>query len=216
MNVVVLGASGGCGQQLVVQALARGHGVKAVVRSPEYVAPAGVETLRGDLTDATFLRRAVFGADAVFSALGLRVKGIAPWNRPEVPDFLSKSTPALIEAMGSAGVRRLLAISAGGVGDSFERVPAFFRVFIKASALKYAYAELDVMEKLLLQSGLDVCIPRPTGLTDGPRTGTAKVCQQLRGQATISRADVASWMLDAAEKPAFAERTPMITVTGAG
>ncbi len=118
MKLSILGASGGCGVQLVTQAVARGHTVKAVVRSSSYQAPPGVEVIRGDLTDAGFLTRAIQGADAVISALGLRMPGIAPLARPEVPDFLTRATPALVAAMKEAGVRRLLAISAGGVGDS--------------------------------------------------------------------------------------------------
>ena len=215
MRVVIVGASGGCGAQLVTQAKERGHEVTAVVRSTnKWKAPAGVKVIVGALTSPAILREALRGQDVVLSALGLRLPGIAPWAKPEVPDFLTKSTPALIEAMKAENIKRLIAISAGGVGDSNEKVPGVFRIFIKTTALRHAYAELEVMERLLLQSGLDVCICRPTGLTDGPRTGQAKVCSTFQGRATISRADVAAWMLDELEKPSFAQKTPMISVTG--
>ncbi len=217
MHLTILGASGGCGRHLVTQALERGHQVTAVARpSSTLEAPTGVRVERGDLTDRSFLQSVVEGSDAVLSALGLRVGSLAPWARPEVPDFLSRSTPALVDAMKASGVRRVIAISAGGVADSLPHVPGAFRVMLKVTALKYAYAELEVMERLLLDSGLDVCLPRPTGLTDGPRTGQVKVCASFSGRATISRADVAGWMLDEVVLPAFAARTPMISVTGVG
>lgn len=130
-----------------------------------YQAPPGVEVLRGDLTDAGFLTRAIQGA--------------------------------------------------GGVGDSEAMVPLAFRLFIKATSIRHAYAELARMEAGLLASGLEVCICRPTGLTDGPLTGKAVLATGFTGRATISRADVAHWMLDQLERPAFDQRTPMITVTGA-
>lgn len=216
MKLVVLGASGGCGQQLVAQGSARGHEVTAVVRSSTWQPPSGVRVERGDLTSEAFLRQAVRGADAVASALGLRIKGLAPWNKPEQPDFLSRSTPALVAAMKTEGVRRVIAISAGGVGDSREKMPGFFRAFIALTALKHAYAELAVMERLLLESGLDVSIPRPSGLTDGPATGAVKIVETFKGRATISRADVAGWMLSQLEQPQLStQRTPSITVTGA-
>jgi putative NADH-flavin reductase len=215
MKLAILGASGGCGRQLVELAAARGHEVTAVVRSASWTPPTGVTVRRGDLTSEAFLREAVRGQDAVLSALGLRLPGLAPWAKAEVPDFLSRSTPALVAAMKAEGVTRLVAISAGGVGDSFPEMPAVFRLFIRATALRTAYAELEVMERLLLASGLDVCIPRPTGLTDGPLTGQVKVAKALRGAAQISRADVAGWMLDEVAKPSFDRRTPTITVTGA-
>lgn len=217
MHLAILGASGGCGRHLVTQALERGHQVTAVVRPSSTLAvPPAVRVERGDFADRAFLTRALEGCDAVLSAVGIKLKSLAPWSRPEVPDFLTRSTPALVDAMKAAGVKRVIAVSAGGVGDSAQQVPGVFRVMLKTTALKHAYAELEVMERALLASGLDVCLPRPTGLTDGPRTGQVKVCTSFSGRATISRADVAAWMLDEVAKPTLAHRTPMISVTGVG
>jgi putative NADH-flavin reductase len=214
MKLVVLGASGGCGVELVKQAVKRGHQVTAVVRSKAYKAPEGVRVVVGELTVET-LREAVRDQDVVMSALGLRMPGIAPWHKPEVPNFLSLVTPRIVAAMLVEKVKRIIAISAGGVGDSYDRVPGIFKVFIKTSSLRHAYAELDVMEKTLFDAPLDVCIVRPTGLTDAPASGAAKIADRLAGQSQIPRADVAAWMLEAIEKPTFEHRTPMITVTGA-
>lgn len=188
----------------------------AVARSSSKVEPpVGVKVDRGELTSVEFLRGVVRGQHAVLSGLGLRLGGLGPWNKAEDPTFLSRSTTALIEAMKAEGTKRVLVVSAGGVGDSNAMVPGFFRMMIKVTALKTAYAQLDEMERQLLASGLDVCVARPTGLTDGPLTGKAVIAKGFKGRATISRADVAQWMLEQLEKPAFDERTPMITVTGA-
>lgn len=216
MKLVILGASGGCGRLLVAQAVARGHQVTAVARPAAAIdAPAAVRLLRGDLFDLEFLTAAVRGQDAVLSALGLRLPGLSPFARAEVPDLLSRSSPLLVQAMRQAGVSRLLAISAGGVGDSYARMPGVFKLFIKLTALRRAYVELEAMEQIFFASGLDVCCPRPTGLTDDPATGRVVVAERLRGRATIPRADVAAWMLDQVERPAFTERAPLLTVTGA-
>lgn len=204
MRISVLGASGGCGKLLVEQAAATGHDVTAVVRSLEYQPPRGVKVVRGALTDEKTLREGLAGCEAVVSALGIRLMSIAPWAKPEQADFLSKATPALIATM-----------QAGGVGDSRDKVPSAFRAFVSVSALRYAYAELEAMEQLLLASDLDLCICRPSGLTDGPVTGEVKVVDTIVGRGTISRADVAAWMLSQLERESFVARTPMITVTGA-
>lgn len=217
MKLVILGASGGCGKQLVEQALARGHEVTAVVRpSSPYQPPAGVRLARGELTDRAFLTDTIRGHDAVLSALGLRVASLSPFAKVEVPDLLSRTTPVLVQAMKDAGVKRMLAISAGGAGDSYARMPAVFKLFIKSTALRKVYPELDAMEKTLFSSGLDVCCPRPTGLTDEPATGEARVVETLTGRATIPRADVAAWMLDAVAQPTLPHRAPVLTVTGGG
>jgi len=216
MNLVVLGASGACGKHLVALAAKQGHQVTAVARvSSKLEVPPGVKVDRGDLTSVEFLRGVVKGQDAVLSGLGLRMGGLAPWNKPEDATFLTRSTRALVEAMKAEGVRRAVVISAGGVGDSFQQMPGFFRALIKLTSLKTAYAQLFDMEQQLLASGLDVCIARPTGLTDGPATGKVVVATAFKGRATISRADVAGWMLAQLEHEVFPQRAPMITVTGA-
>lgn len=185
-----------------------------MVRSSTWKAPASTRVLVGDVTEVGFLTQAFEGQQAVLSALGLRLPSIAPWARPEVPDLLTRAGPALIEAAKRCGITRVLAISAGGVGDSKFAVPGFFRFLIRYSGLKHAYAELEVFERTLLASGLEVCLCRPTGLTDEPATGRARVAQSFAGRATIPRADVAAWMLDQVVALSLTERTPMITVTG--
>lgn len=217
MKLVILGASGGCGKELVAQALARGHAVRAVTRaSTAYAPPAGAEALRGEVFDEAFLRGAFAGQDAVLSALGLRLPGLSPFARAEVPDLLSRSTPVIVAAMKAAGVRRIVAISAGGVGDSYAAMPAAFKVFMKTTSLRKAYAELEVMEQVLQTSGLEVCCVRPTGLSDEPASGQVKVVSRLSGRAMIPRADVAAFMLDEVARPTLERRGPVITVTGAG
>lgn len=215
LKVTVLGASGGVGRLLVEQAAKRGHDVIAVARPSSSVsAPSGVTVMKGDLESEAFLRECVRGRDVVLSALGLKLQGLAPWNKPERPDFLRASTDALIAAMKAEGVRRVCAVSSGGVGDSADIIPGFFKMFVAMSAMKRVFVELDAMEQRYFQSGLEVCVVRPSGLTDEPATGKVVVTKKFTGRATISRADVAAYMLDQAEKSAFTERSPVITVTG--
>jgi uncharacterized protein YbjT (DUF2867 family) len=209
VRLVLLGASGGVGKELVKQAREAGHDVTPVTRaSSSYDGPRRT----GDLTDPEFLAAMFQGADAVLSGLGCRMPGIAPWHRPEVPDFLSRSTPAIVAAAKKAGVNRIVAVSAGGVGDSARRVPGVFRAFIRVSALRHAYAELEVMERVYLDSGLDVCLPRPGGLNDGPRTGKAVAVDVMKGAEAISRADVAAYMLGELDHAPFRHRAPLIGV----
>lgn len=216
MRLVILGASGGCGAELVQQAHGRGHEVVAVARASSTLeVPTGVSLERGSLDDTAFLTRVMQGADVLLSAVGLRLRGFAPWSQPEDETLLSRTVPQWIAAMSAAGVERVMAISAGGVGESRSEMPWVFRFVIWGSALRYAYAELDIMETLLARSGLDWCCPRPTGLSDGRATGEVKVDPRLVGYAQISRADVAGWMLDELERPRFDRRAPILTVTGA-
>lgn len=216
MKLVVLGASGGCGRSLVEQALARGHAVTAVSRpSSSYTPPAGAASARGEITDRAFLAATFAGHDAIVSGLGLRLSGLSPFASVEVPDLLSRSTPVIVQAMRDAGVRRIVAVSAGGAGDSWARMPGVFKVFVKTTALRKVYPELEAMERAYFDSGLEVCCCRPTGLTDEPATGRARVVEAVHGRAMIPRADVAAWMLDEVARPTLMHRAPLLTVTGA-
>jgi hypothetical protein len=72
------------------------------------------------------------------------------------------------------------------------------------------------MEAVLAASRLDWSAPRPTRLTDGPPTGRIAVVDAFSAAAAISRADVAAWMLDALDLPAWpapgwGTRAPQIT-----
>ncbi len=217
MKIVVLGASGGCGRQLVQQAVERGYEVTAVGRSSSRLdVPAGVRIVRSELQDVAALHAAFEGANAVFSAIGLNLAGLSPFSAAEVPDLLSRSAPLIVAAMKRAGVARLLAISAGGVGDSAALMPWFYKWIVAMTSMRRLYPELEAMESVYASSDLDVCCVRPTTLTDGPQTGRAVVTTRLVGQADISRADVASWMLDAAEGDRFEHFGPILTQRGAG
>jgi putative NADH-flavin reductase len=212
VKLVVLGASGGTGRELVVQAVERGHTVVAVGRPSSKLESLSdaVRVERGDLSSVPFLRGAMAGADVVLSALGLRTPSLAPWARPEVPDFLDTSTQAIVEAMRAEGLRRVAAVSAGGAGDSRDQVPGFFKAMMAVTSLKTAYAALDRMEAIYLASGLEVCLVRPPGLTNGPRTAGLRVVEGFPREASVSRADVASFLLDQAERPAFTHATATI------
>lgn len=216
MRIVVFGASGQCGRLLVARAAAAGHSVTAVVRpATSYTPPEGVTVVRGDPLDAQFVAAAIAGHDAVASGLGLMRKHPAnPWSRlVSPPDFASRTAGHIIAGMQAAGVRRVCAISAAGVGESAARMNWLMRFFVATSNVGVAYRDLAVMEQQYAESGLDWQTPRPTRLTNGPFTGRVRETDAFPLTAAISRADVAGYMLAQLERPEFSQRTP--TITGA-
>ena len=69
MNLLILGATGPTGHQLVQRALDAGHSVAALVRDPRKVTES-IEIIQGDATNSIAVAAAVKGRDAVLSALG--------------------------------------------------------------------------------------------------------------------------------------------------
>jgi putative NADH-flavin reductase len=210
MKLTIVAATGGIGRHAVEQAVAEGHDVTAVARKPANL-PAGVRAMTVDLADPdpAVLASAVAAADAVLSCLGPRSKadvGIA-----------SKGTIAVIEAMRSEHVRRLVVISAAPIGTvaspgrptppKHDAGDGFFMRTLLAPTTKRVfgtmYADLALMEDAVRESGLDWTIVRPPRLVDGRRTGTYRTAQDtnLRRGLSISRADVADLMLRVLSQP---------------
>ena len=199
MYLLVLGASGGVGRHVITGALARGHKVTTLVRPTTTLSqPEGLRVVRGGLFDGSALDEAMTGADAVLSSIGLqRENPRNPWSRLITdPDISSRAARRIVEAMTRCGVRRVVAVSAGGVGDSAPRLNLVMRFFLATSTIGIAYRDLALMEEVYASSGLDWLAPRPTRLHDGPATSRVKVVDAFGVSDAIARADVAAWMLD--------------------
>src|SRR5207248_3425181 len=197
-SLFVLGATGATGRALVEQALRRGHRVTAFVRSPEKLGPPreGLTAVRGDPRDADELRAALPGHDAVLSALG--PPGIGPST------VVSDCARSTVAAMQASGVRRILMV---GVAVLFEEGPV--NAIARRTFLRNVAKDHAEMERILGASGLDWTIVRPPRLTNGPLTrayGVADGRMPPGAGLTISRADVADFLLDEVEHPAHVRR----------
>ena len=209
MNLLLLGATGLTGKELLAQALDRGHAVTALVRSPKSL-DANDERLEirvGSVTDPTVVQEALEGQDAVLSALGARglreLFGV---------DLITKSMQAIVSAMEQSAVRRLIFMSALGVGESAQDAPAILRVVMR-TALRQIAKDKAAAEDQLRQSNLDWTLVYPPSLTKGPRTGDYRAGNHLRVKATakISRADVADFMLGQVEDTTFSRAQAIIS-----
>ena len=212
MKLAILGASGGIGRHLVEQA--KDHEVVAIGRESSDLSHVSGTILRGSVDDEGFLTQAFEGVDVVLCSIGVMLSGFSPFASCEDPTLLTRAGPAIAKAAEKAGVKRILAVTAGGVGDSWAMMPGFFKVLIKTTSLRKAYPELERFEAALFAGSVEVCCVRPTGLTDAPATGKAVVATKLVGRADIPRADVAAFMLDHLEGE-LPGRGPVITVRGA-
>lgn len=208
MRLLVLGATGATGRAVVTQALALGHRVTAFARRPEAV-PGNLPSerlVRGSLPeDREALSQALAGQDVVISALGrglkLRAEGL-----------MTRSVPILVESMERQGVRRLIFTSAFGVGDTWQDVPPLSRIFARLF-LRDIYADKTRGEEILRRSALDWTLVYPTTLTNGAPTGHYRCGERLalRGLPTMSRADLAHFLLTQLSDRRFSRRGVLVT-----
>lgn len=192
MKLLVVGATGPQGKELVQQAIAAGHQVTALARRPDAVQfPAGTKIAGGDVLNVGSLVSAARGQDAVISSLGSAL------TRKPIT-MLSEGTRNLVDAMKQVGVRRLICITGIGAGDSKGHGGFLYDRIIQPLLLNEIYKDKTRQEAVVEQSGLDWTLVRPAQLTNGPRTGQVKAYTDLNGITTqkISRADTAAWILE--------------------
>jgi purine nucleoside phosphorylase len=122
-----------------------------------------------------------------------------------------QSARVIVSAMRAAGVRRVIAISAAGVGDSAHLLPGLMQFLLRTSTVGTMYADLERMEGVYRDSGLDWLAVRPVTLVDAAPGRRAKVVPRFRMVSTVGRAAVAEWLVDAAEAQTLGhDRTPLI------
>ena len=206
MKILVLGATGGTGRLIVRDALDKGDSVVALVRS-KASAPdlPGAELIEGDARNEIALGRALDGCDAVVSALGTGM-GFRKVS------LLTEATRALVPAMAHSGVRRLVCVSALGVGDSHGHGGFVFDRFFQPLLLSQAYKDKDRQEAAIRASSLDWVIVRPGMLTDAPAQGSVRAVIDLAGinGGKIARADVARFVVDQLTTDTWLRRTPVL------
>ena len=194
MRLAVFGATGPTGLLIVEKALAAGHHVTVVARTPSKVTleHAKLVVMRGDVLEPGTVAPAVEGCDAVISSLG------STTIRPPVTVF-SAGTRNILAAMQRAGVRRLIAISSGGVNPRIDwRSNLFFELFLKPIVFRHAYADMRAMENLVAESDTEWTMLRPPRLLDRAETGTVLEAPgefTVPGKHTLSRADLAATVL---------------------
>jgi len=219
MKLLVLGASGLTGRWLTRLSVQTGHEVTALVRpGTAFATPANVRVIRGEALDAAALATAVEGQDAVASCLGIRRASKAPWAALlSPPDLMTGVGALLVPAMARAGVRRVVAISAGGVAESITQCSAVIRWMVGAGTIGVAYRDLAEMERQLSASRLDWLAVRPVTLMNGAPTGYAGKVDRYGLFSIVRRSDVAAWMLGALARPSpYVEQTVLLGTRARG
>jgi putative NADH-flavin reductase len=208
MKLSIIGASRGIGRQLVEQALARGHRVTAMARRPQVLElkHEALTMIPGDIREAEAAARAVAGQEAVCLTLGVGVT----WRPVTV---FSEGTAQVLAAMAREGVRRLVAITGIGAGESRGHGGLLYDRLVLPFLLRTIYADKDRQETLIRASRVDWTIVRPGFLTNGPLKGKYRALTDLRGVTAgrISRADVAHFLLEELATGRFVRQAVLVT-----
>jgi putative NADH-flavin reductase len=158
-RVVVMGGSRGIGLETVKALLKDDHEVVLFSRGAKSLQLNDTKLVKvsGDATSKDDVQAEIEGADAVVQALGvpMNIKLITgPIN------LFSSATQNLISAMEIKGVRRLIAVTGFGAGDSEAAISCYQKIPFKI-VFGQAYHDKSLQEKSIKESGLDWTIVRP-------------------------------------------------------
>jgi len=204
MKLVVFGATGASGREMVEQALAAGHEVTAFARNPAAInlKHPKLKVVEGDALHSESVSQAIEGQDAVLSAIGT--------NRRSTITVCSESTRNIIAAMKEHGVRRFIVLSAYGASETKDT--ALYSKVLRALIGKRV-EDKDRQEELVRESGLDWVLVRPPLLTNGARRGRYRTGFDIPIKlfSSVSRADVAEFMLKQLTDDTYLHQAPTIT-----
>jgi uncharacterized protein YbjT (DUF2867 family) len=208
MKVLVLGATGPTGLEIVKQSVARGWTTRALVRTPSKMTVSHplLEVSAGNVFDPPTLRQQAQGCDAVLCVLGAPA-GLLGKGATTVYSDAARAIVAAVE-----GARVIFCTSAGVEHDDPAEV-WFYRHVAKPLFLQRGYDDMAAAETVLCSSTLPRVVVRPGRLVNAPGGRKVRVSERYRpeGGVSVSRADLARFMLDQVQSDSWLGKTPTLT-----
>lgn len=206
MKFTLFGADGRTGEKLLNQALERGHDVHAFVRSMPEVPHKEATYFVGDVLNPRTVEPSIDGVEAVVSVIG-HVPG-------SDPRLQTKGITNIIAAMDTHGVDRLVSMTGAGVSDPDDVFQGSGLILTKVLELvqKDRIADGRAHAEVIRASKTDWTIVRCPKLTNGDLTYNYQTGYIKAGLFdTISRADVADFILRCLEDREYIHAAPIIT-----
>ena len=208
MKLLIFGATGSIGRQVVEQALEQGHTVTAFARTPATlnIQHPKLKLFQGDVMNLPSVEQAMQGQEAVVCVLGS--------GKTLTGTIRSEGTRQIIQAMEQAGIRRLICQSTLGAGDSWGNLNFYWKYVMFGFLLRQVFADHEQQERYVRQSHLDWTIVRPGAFVEGCRTGQYRhgfPSNDKTSQLKITRADVADFILKQLTTDAYLGKTPSLS-----
>ena len=216
MKILILGATGRTGKLILEEALNQDYEVNCLVREPKRIKAnhEKLKILKGSPEQISDLENALKGCKGIISALNISRKSDFPWSKLRTPPtFLSDVMKNIISLTEKNGLERIVVCSAWGVAETEKEIPFWFNWFIKNSNIGVAYKDHERQEEELKKSKLHWTIVRPTGLTNfkNDKKVIESYNNEPKPKLTISRKNVAKFMVNALKSNELIGKTPVIS-----
>ena len=214
MKILVLGATGRTGVEIIKEALKKGHKVSAIARNPEKLKQFDIEITEGTPYNYKTVEKAMNSCSAVINTLNVSRKSDNPWAKLAAPkDLISKSATNAIKAMDKNGIKRFVALSTIGAGRSWKTSPGILKFMVSISNLKYAFQDHGKQEEILEKSDTDYTICRAPMLSNKKNeTGAIATAEGTKPANTIlSRNSAAEFFISIIENKGYIRDTISIS-----
>lgn len=212
MKIIIFGATGFSGQAILVEALKQGHEVTLLVRdtSKVQIKNKNLTIFEGNVLDPQTVASVLQNQEAVIQCLGVGGKGE---GKPTT--FISDATKVIVDEMEKQNVKRLIAMSNVGAGNSITFQPWFFTKFILPYFMKWLKVIIEDknrMEAIIMNSNLNWTIVRCPNIVDKPSKGTCNATLDGKGlKMTITLPDLSRFMVDQLKQTNFIKQAPCIS-----
>ncbi len=203
-TIFLVGGTGGVGLCFLHRALNEGHTVKLYARNPDKneVSHPNLEVVKGELDDIDAMRQGMKGCDIVVLTAGVMSK------KPN--NIISQGAKKLVEAAEETGVKRFVAVTSLGLGDSWNQALWSFRYIVVPLFIKGSFADKELEEKYIMNSKLDWIIIRPARLLNKSPKYKYRYGMATNIKGRVSREDVAHFVIMQLDDDRFVRKTPCI------
>jgi uncharacterized protein len=214
-RIVIYGATGHAGAQIVKEALDRGYSVTGASRNPKKstVKNSNFTAIKGDVADADSIKSIVAGADAII----VSVSGNLPDNKPENATT-NRAAHAMVKALGEMGDSAPRVIQIGGATAMYDTKEAMLNhlpfpapegsamyamLFGHLEALN-TYRASNIKWTFIAPAENILGWPRSVGNRSGKyRTSTTEALRDAKGRSVITLSDLAVAVIDEVENGKF-------------
>ena len=214
-NILLFGATGRTGKQVLKYALDKGYGVTALVRSPEKITEKSdkLTIIKGLPTNLDDVRKAIVNCDRVISTLNpISEKDMISLRRIEPPQILEKSIRNAIKCMKETGIKKISVVSSIGIGETYLLAPWFMRLLGKITNFRNSFDDHNVQESLLMKSDLDWVITRPVSLNNNESLQNLVINYDKKPTPfKISRKQLAKFLVDCLETEEFSRKALILS-----
>lgn len=212
MKVIIFGATGFSGQAILANSIKQGHEVTILVRDASKI-PINHQNLtivEGNVLNPQTVASVLHHQEAVIQCLGVSGKGD---GKPTT--FISDATKIIVDEMQNKKIKRLIAMSNVGAGNSIAFQPWFFTKIILPYFMKWLKVIIEDknrMEPIIMNSNLDWTIVRCPNIVDKPAKGRCNATLDGKGlKLSITLSDLSKFMVDQLKQTAFIKQAPSVS-----